>query len=274
MIIVKLIISIILVLLLAEVSKRVNPLLGGMLSGLPLGAGLSVYFVSFSEGIEFMMNGIPWAIAGLASSLLFCLFYLLADRWLKSNYLILSILVSSLLGFIAFFLCGFGIYSLDLNLLLALVIFGSVFALNLIIVNRLKIEYTLKKDKKRVDTIWLILFRGLVVGIIISIITGVASIVGSKWTGILSSFPSTLFALLLVLHFEEKDRLYPSVIYGFSYSVTTLVVFYLSCLYFLPKVGLNTGFIIVYLISFLYLYLFNKLKSANLHKKVQSNELS
>jgi uncharacterized membrane protein (GlpM family) len=63
LIIYKLIISILVVVILSEISKKINPLLGGILSGLPLGTGLAVYFISYEKGIEFLIGGIPWAVA-------------------------------------------------------------------------------------------------------------------------------------------------------------------------------------------------------------------
>jgi len=131
--------------------------------------------------------------------------------------------------------------------------------LNILILKKIKVNQIIKKNKK--NSITKLLIRGLMAGITISILTEIASIAGSRWAGILSSFPSTLFALLVVLHFEEQKKLYPSVIYGFSFSVSTLLVFYISCWYLLPKLGLNLGFILIYLISVSYLFLLNKSKN-------------
>jgi len=83
LILIKIIISTLIVVLLAEISTRVNPVLGGIFSGLPLGAGLSVYFISYQEGIPFLVRGIPWGISALSSSILFCFFYLITGRYFK-----------------------------------------------------------------------------------------------------------------------------------------------------------------------------------------------
>jgi uncharacterized membrane protein (GlpM family) len=131
--------------------------------------------------------------------------------------------------------------------------------MNIFILKKIKIDKIMKKNNK--NSIIKLLIRGLIAGIIISILTEIASIAGSRWAGILSSFPSTLFALLVVLHFEEQKNLYPSVIYGFSLSVSTLLVFYISCWYLLPRLGLNLGFVAIYFISISYLFLLNKNKN-------------
>lgn len=259
LILVKILISTVIVVLLAEISTRINPVLGGILSGLPLGAGLSVYFISYQNGIEFLVKGIPWGISALSSSILFCFFYLMAGRYFKSENNIISIASSSLMGFISFYISGYLIYKLDFNLLSATIIFFIIFFMNILILKKIKVNQIIKKNKK--NSITKLLIRGLMAGIIISILTEIASIAGSRWAGILSSFPSTLFALLVVLHFEEQKKLYPSVIYGFSFSVSTLLIFYISCWYLLPKLGLNLGFVAIYFISISYLFLLNKNKN-------------
>ena len=234
--------------------------MGGILSGLPLGAGLSVYFISYQEGIPFLVKGIPWGISALSSSILFCFFYLVTGRYFKPENNLISIATSSLMGFISFFITGYLIYKLDFNLLSAAILFFNIFFINIFILKKMNnIDQAIKKNKK--FSIPTLLLRGLIAGIIISMFTEIASITGSRWAGILSSFPSTLFALLVVLHFEEQKNLYPSVIYGFSFSVSTLLIFYIASWYLLPKLGLNVGFVAIYFISISYLFLLNKSKN-------------
>lgn len=255
--VIKIIISIVIVVLLAEVSKRVNPLLGGILSGIPLGIGLSVYFIAYSESIGFIVKGIPWGIAGLSSSIMFCFFYLLAGRVFQSRSKLVSMSMSSFLGFLSFFASGYLIRSMELGLISSVIIFLATFILNLIYIRRIRIDCNDKDIRQSQTSFLTLLLRGAMVGIIILLITGVASLVGSEWSGILSSFPSTLYSLLLMLHYEEGNKLFPSVIYGFSYSVSTLAVFYILCWYILPAIGLNRGFLVIYAISLPYLYIFN-----------------
>lgn len=257
----KVIISILVVVILTEVSKRVNPTLGGILSGVPLGAGLSVYFISYSEGIEFMVQGIPWGIGGLVSAIAFCFFYLLGGKLTYDKNKIFSIAFSSILGFTVFFAIGYVIRGINLGLSLASVIFIVAFIVNISVIGKVRIDSGRTVDRKPSNQFISMVFRGTVVGIIIVTITGAASVIGSQWAGILSSFPSTLYALILVLHYEEGNALYPPVIRGFSYGVSTLAVFYILCWYLLPGLGLNLGFIVVYVLSVVYLYFFNRIKN-------------
>jgi len=201
--IIKILVSIIMVVLLAEVSKRANPLLGGLLSGLPLGVGLSTYFISYSEGVGFFLKSIPWGVAGLASGIFFCFFYMIGAKICEDKNKAVSIFVSSLIGLGAFFLSGYLIYRMDLNLFLAIAIFILVFIANILSIKKLKIGCKTETPRKNINPLLLILIRGAIVATIIAVITGTASLVGSKWAGVLSSFPSVLYSLVLVLYYED-----------------------------------------------------------------------
>ncbi|MCZ8515463.1 hypothetical protein O9H85_24270 [Paenibacillus filicis] len=258
LVLIKLVLSVLIIVGLAEISKRISPQIGGIISGLPLGTGLSIYFISFEQGVDFTIKGVPWGIAGLSASILFCVIYLLVSRMKESTNRILLIAKSSFISIASFFIFGYFIFLMKFNLFQAILIFTTVFFINLFIIN--KLIRTPEKTNKPTSTLLQILSRGVTVGIILLIITGVASIVGSKWAGILSSFPSTLFPLILVLHYEEGSKLFPYVIFGFSYSISTLLVFYLCYIYFVPLYGLNIGFLIIYGICVIYLYFFRKIQ--------------
>ena len=118
------------------------------------------------------------------------------------------------------------------------------------------------------------LTRGLIAGLIITVITASAPIAGSRWAGILSSFPSTLYALLVIVHYEAGNDLYPAIIFNFGRSVTALAVFYLGCWVILPMFGLNLGFVIVYCISALYLYGLHRLEGAEEKNKERDDNLT
>ena len=87
---------------LAEIAKRIDPVLSGVLLGLPLGAGLSVYFVAAEQGVDFVVPGLPWAIAGLCSAVVFCTVYLAVGQRLKCGRL-LEVAGCSVAAMAAFF---------------------------------------------------------------------------------------------------------------------------------------------------------------------------
>jgi hypothetical protein len=250
----KIIVSIMAVIALAEISKRINPVLGGILNGLPLGTGLTVYFIAVEKSPAYILSGIPWGIAALTGSLLFCFIYYSVSKIFKSLSRLMVIVLSSLSGVCAFAGLGFILKQFKFDLLSAFFVFISVYIINLFIIKRLRI--VMLQQPKRASFPQIV-FRGILAGCIIVILTTLGGLLGSEWAGIVSSFPSTLFALLIVLHYEEEKPIYVSVIYGFSFSIFVLFVFYFSCAVLLPILDLNISFLIVYGISVVFLLCFN-----------------
>ena len=106
-----------------------------------------------------------------------------------------------------------------------------------------------------------VIFRAVVGGLTVATVTSLAGVVGAGWSGIMSAFPAMLFPILLVLHFEEGDRLYPGVIEGFGYGIGNLVIFYVLLSFLLPRLGLNLSFVILYAVSVLVLLAIARLRS-------------
>ncbi|MCX7786074.1 MAG: hypothetical protein N2442_00075 [Spirochaetes bacterium] len=226
--------------------------------GLPLGAGLSTYFLAYEQGIPFLIRAIPWGILGLSSSLLFSLSYYLTDRWFPHPLRIIAALRSSLVAILVYGVVSLCLRALPLRIEVALLLtFGTIF-LNLGLVRWL-IPPSIKPPKTKFN-LKLVLLRGLITAFTIASITGLARIIGPVWSGILSAFPIILFQVLVFLHVEEGPNVYPGIITGFAYSVMNLLLFYLLLAFLLPVLGLNLTYLIVYLFSMVFLYLLNRLR--------------
>ncbi len=256
----KIALSFFIVIVLAEVSKRVNPELGGTLSGLPLGLGLSVYFISYEQGFEFALEGVAWGIAALSAAILLGLAYIVMAQLTAAVHKNFSMMITAISSVLAFIFFGFLISLVNFNVVQAAAFFIAVFIGNIFIVT--KLIGPQEQCTKPATTVTQLLVRGILVGAILILITGSASLVGSKWAIILSSFPTVIFSLLVVLHLEAGHRLVQFVIYGFSFSVSTLLAFYLSFLYFVPVFGLNMGFLFIYAVCIIYIYTFKKIQDA------------
>lgn len=243
------------VVLLSEFAKRVNASLAGILVGLPLGAGLSVYFIAYEQGVDFLIPAIPWGIAGLISAQLFCLAYVKLGLASKQPPLV-AITLSSAGGAAVFLGSGAIIRLLDLSLVLAVLGFAVLTLMNIRLVQRFP-ESPLAAPRQSLGFGGL-LIRGVITGCLILVITAAAPLLGSRWAGVLSAFPSTLYAMVVLLHYDSGNELYPTVIKNFAYSVTTLAVFYMGCYFLLPLYSINEGFSLVYLLSAGYLVLLKR----------------
>ncbi len=255
---VKILITLVLVILLTEISRKVRPAVGGILMGLPLGAGLSTYFLAYEQGIPFLLQAIPWGILGLSSSLVFSLSYYLVDRFFPHPIRIISAFRSSSGAIFMYGVVSLVLRLLPLRLGVALLVTSGMIFLNLGLVRWL-VPPSIKPPKTG-TSLRLILLRGLITAFTIATITGIARIIGPAWSGILSAFPVILFQVLVFLHVEEGPKVYPGIITGFAYSVMNLLLFYLFLALLLPVIGLNLTYLIVYLFSMVFLYLLNRLR--------------
>ena len=185
--------------------------------GLPLGAGLSTYFLAYEQGIPFLLQAIPWGILGLSSSLLFALAYYLADRFFPHPLRLVSTLRSSLVAILAYGVASMGLRLLPLRLGIALPVTLGVIFLNFLAV-RWIIPPSIKPPKTRLSPP-LILLRGLITAVTIASLTGMARMIGPAWSGVLSAFPIVLFQVLVFLHVEEGPK-------AVSYTHLTLPTIY------------------------------------------------
>ena len=250
---IKVFISVTVILTLIFISER-NAKLGGILAGLPIGTGIMVFFYAIEQGNSFMLSGIPYAISGLSSTLAFSAGFYIGGEFFINRFLkVLSSLTFSLL---CYFIVSYLISLVNITLPISL----AIFALSALIANLFfsSIPSQNKTTVKKLS-VWSVTFRIAFITLAILVITGAASTIGSKWAGIIASFPSALCPLILVLAILYDDKLYPSVIKSFSYSITTIAVFYLSVLKFVPIAGIFMATAISYAICIMYIYMLNRL---------------
>ncbi|MFQ3619567.1 MAG: hypothetical protein SNJ78_01355 [Spirochaetales bacterium] len=254
----KVCITLLLVLIITEISKRINPAIGGILMGLPLGAGLSTFFLAYEQGVPFLINAIPYGILGLGSSLLLSLGYYLTNRWFPHPVRWISALRGSLGGVVIYGAVSYLYRCFSINLGQAVGVTFFVMIFNFFLVRWL-IPPALKPPKKKISLL-LVLYRAGITGIFIAVVTALAPKLGPVWSGILSAFPIVLYQVMVFLHVEEGPEVYPGIIIGFAYSVGNLLVFYLLLAFLLPYMSLPATYSIVYGVSFVFLYLLNRLR--------------
>lgn len=255
LIILKTTISIAVVLVLIFISER-SPKSGGLLAGLPIVTSIMIFFYGIEQGTNFVIQGIPYGISGLVSTLSFAIGFYLGGKYFINRPLI-HVTTAFISGLFMFFAAGYLISLFNINLSISLIIFAIGTTLAIFFFKHIPIDKKLIPKKLTISTI---LFRSLFVTATVLIITGTAKIIGAEWAGIMASFPTGLCPLLIILAYSYKNEVYPTVLRNFSYSITTLVVFYLLVLWLFPKMGVYYGTLISYIICFVYLYFLSKIK--------------
>ena len=251
---IKIFISIAMVLGLVFVSEK-SPKLGGLLSGLPLSVGIVMFFYAYQEGVAFSVHVVPYGIAGLASMLAFGVGFHLGAK-LFFNYRFLNTLSATVSGLLAYSFVGFLLTLFQINLIIAIMIFLFSMPIAIIFfhnVPKVSGAVTLKNGFAALA------FRAVFATVVILSITGMSSILGEKWGGILASFPTMIGSVLIILVYSTKNGIYPNVLKHFSYGISILALYYLLVLWLYPSIGLGFGTLLAYMICFIYLYLLSQI---------------
>lgn len=91
---------------------------------------------------------------------------------------------------------------------------------------------------------------------IIMAITTLPRMAGPAWSGLFSSFPSTLFPLILIVHLTYGKDAAHTIIKNFPIGLGSLIIYCLSVSAFYPAWGLYTGTSASFLTATLYLIVY------------------
>ncbi|MEY8673585.1 MFS transporter [Francisella philomiragia] len=259
LIVIKIILSALMVLGLIYISEK-SPRLGGLFSGLPLSVGLFTYFYARENGLQFLIDSMPYALVGFASMLLFTIGFYFGSK-LFSNQRFINTISALGIGFIAYFTSAYIFTKFNITLSLGLIIFIITMILTIIFFKIVVKENSAIENIKLepVNIFKVIAFRIFLVASFVLLITGIANIVGHEWAGIFSSFPVMLTSVIAVLIFRYRNLLFPGVLKHFSYGVSILLIYDLLIYWLYPIIGINWGTVAAYIVCFVYLSLLNKL---------------
>lgn len=252
LLIIKALVGIAVVLVLIYVSENVSPRIAGIIGGTPIGAtAVVLFFYGIEHGVTYVRQAIPWSIAGLGIELGgFYVAYYIGSRLFKSDrHTIIHVASSIVLSFATLFLLGFLITLTQMNLEGSLAVFFIGYAIG----NGMAQTIPPAEDtEKKKLTIVLHAVRVLFVVVLILLITSAPLILSSKWSGILASFPATIFPLLLILQLTYKHALFPTIIKNISWSTSTLVMYVLMVYMLYPVLGVYQGTLAAFMISLAY----------------------
>ena len=259
LIVIKLVLSVAMVLGLIYISEK-NSRLGGLFSGLPLSVGIFTYFYAHENGVGFLVNSMPYAVAGFANTLLFTIGFYLGGK-ICANQRFLNTISALVVALIIYFISGYFVTLLNLNLISSFIIFLLLMIMSIIFFSYIPntMEITNKYESKPLNKLMVIIFRIIFVSVLVLLITGISKLVGHKWAGIFSSFPVMLASVSTVLIFSYGQQVYPNVLKHFSYGVSILVIYDLLIFWLYPTIGINLGTVVAYIICFIYLVFLNKL---------------
>ena len=98
--------------------------------------------------------------------------------------------------------------------------------------------------------------RAFLAGFLILIIIGTAKFVGSRWAGLVSAFPSTLFPLILIVHLTYDKAHVHTIIKNFPLGMGSLITYSLCVSIVYPTSGIYVGTVISLAAASVYLLVY------------------
>jgi hypothetical protein len=224
--------------------------------GFPLGAGLSLFFIGMEQGPSFAATSALWSVQGIVATLGFCLGYL-AGIQRSGNSKITSLFLCTFLGVTGFLATAFCIrYLLPDIIWLRSLILATVVTVCAVKFRKIP---AYRIEKRALFTPLSLAGRAGFASVVILLVTGMAQIIGPQWSGLFSTFPTTVLPSVLVLHYSYGPRSVQAVFREFPFGLLAIVVFALAVSQSYPSFGTGMGTVISYMLATLYL-LFYELK--------------
>lgn len=229
-----LLISTFVVVCLSLISEHISPRAAGLISGAPTGSAITLFFLGMSRGEQFAADSAIYNMVGMIGmqALLYC--YYKASKHFKTH----TVILSSLAG-----ICGYAI----VVWLLHLVPMGRELAVALPLLSIALFAFLFKEienvkiEKKAHLGAGMLLARAIAASVIIVAIVTASEAVGPAWTGLFSSFPTTLFPLILITHFTYGAKPVHTIMKNVPFGLPALVAFSLTVSVAYPVLGIYWG---------------------------------
>lgn len=244
--------AVLLVVLLSFVAEVVGTRLAGILSGYPLGAALTLFFIGYDLSPEFAAESAPFTCLGLIATQVFAYCYyrgsLLAERHGKA----LQILCATMGGLAGYFLAASVLQGVRVNLFLALLL--PILAIALFHHLLRSVADSEIQSRTRMN-LKVVLFRAFFAGCVIVLITFTAKAVGPSWAGLFAAFPMTVLPVLVIIHFTYDAGHVHAILKNFPKGLGALIAYSLAVALCYPGYGIYVGTAVAYGVATLYLVL-------------------
>jgi hypothetical protein len=248
----KIIVAVFMVLSLSILAEKVSTRFAGLLSGFPLGAAIALFFIGFDVSPEFAAQSAVYTILGLMGTLCFVLGYYGASRLLTRPSGPLATVFSGAGGVLFYFLAAMLMQRAQIRLL------GAVFVSLVGILFSIFLFRRLKNVKIRAPiqvSWWLLTLRALLAALLIILVTASAEVLGHRWAGVLSAFPTTLLPFLAIIHLTYQREHIWTILKNVPKGLGAIIIYAVIVALTYPQHGIWWGTLEGYLGACAYLFL-------------------
>lgn len=245
---IKLSVTILMVLTLTIIAEKVSPKVSGIISGIPTGTAIILFFYAIEQGTDFAIKSAYFNLAGMFSMHVFIYLYF---RFSNEDS-IHSALKASFISIMGYSLSIFVLNWLNPGLTLSIILpILSIFLFSYLFrkIKDLKIKKIAKLNHQ------VLIVRTFIASFFIILITIIAGLVGPGWAGLFSVFPTTLFPLILIIHLTYGHDKVHSIIKNVPKGSWAILIYVFGISIFYGMFGVIVGTLISYLGVFIYLIL-------------------
>ena len=170
-------------------AERAGPVVGAMISTLPISAGPSYVFLAFDHDAQFIAVS---ALGSFVVNAAICIFALVYAALAQRRSLLASFIPALIVWFAVVAIIRLFAWTTWTAFLLNAVVFAACLVLG----NRFRHAPMRPVIRRWYD----IPMRAAMVAILVAVVIGVSEAVGAMLTGIIAAFPIVLSSLMLILH--------------------------------------------------------------------------
>ncbi len=232
---------------LAEVT---SPRVAGILTGFPLGAAVTLFFMGLEINTQFAAESALHTSAGVAAAIAFGYCYYKASLMAERLHRVLQILLACIGGTAGYLAAAAVLSFLPANVCLSFLIPAIAIALS----SRLfKTIENVKIDKRVAMNPKLLLVRSLFAASTVVLIISSAKFVGPTWAGLFSAFPNIMLPLVIIIQFTYNPEHAYVIIKNLPKGLASLVLYALAVSFAYPVHGIYIGTLLAYGIAAVYL---------------------
>lgn len=244
--VIKTVVTILFVLILSLVAEWVSPKVSGIISGIPTGTAIILFFYGLEQGTEFASQSSLFNLVGMLSMQVFIYLYFKAST--KNSKM--NIFFSSIIAIGGYLITILLLKQFQFSLITALIVPLLSIPLFTHLFKKIK-ESTIKNTVKLNPKVLLI--RAIVASLVILFVTSIAQFVDPRWAGLFSAFPTTLFPLILIIHNAYGKEHVHTIIKNVPQGQWGMVMYVISVFFLYPLLGVYLGTLISYSVVILYL---------------------
>ncbi len=244
--------AIIMVMALTFLAEAVSTRFAGILSGYPLGAALSLFFMGYEISPQFAAESARYTCLGLIATQTFGYCYHRSSLLARTRSKAHQILYAAFGGLAGYFLAASVLRSVQVDLLAAVLL--AILAI-LVFHYLFRNADSTNIQRRTQLNLKVLLLRAGFASCIIVLITLTANFVGPRWAGMFAAFPMTLLPLLAIIHFSYDPGHVQAVLKNFPKGLGAAVAYSLAVALCYPSYGIYAGTAIAYGLATLYLVL-------------------